>query len=66
VPRRTLVDLDMDLAEIMDALMDIEASQMRQEEEEVIHKANALVGEANDSDEHPITVTIIVILFEYS
>jgi hypothetical protein len=46
--------------------MDIEASQMRQEEEEVIQKANALVGEANDSNEHPITVTIIVILFEYS
>jgi hypothetical protein len=31
VPRRTLVDLDMDPAEIMDARMDIEASQMRQE-----------------------------------
>jgi hypothetical protein len=56
----------MDPAEIMDAHMDIEASQMRQEEEEVIQKANALVGEANDSNEHPITVTIIVILFEYS
>jgi hypothetical protein len=66
VPRRTLVNLDMDPAEIMDARMDIEASQMRQEEEEVIQKANALVGEANDSDEHPITVTIIVILSEYS
>jgi hypothetical protein len=64
--RRTLVDLDLDPAEIMDARMDIEASQMRQEEEEVIQKANALVGEANDSNEHPITVTIIVILFEYS
>jgi hypothetical protein len=37
-----------------------------QEEEEVIHQANALVGEANDSNEHPITVTIIVILSEYS